>query len=145
MNKKFKLTLVFVAVLAIALLAQSGAWAGKLQSSNEAPSVAVNEAGIRPQGTSQGQTAKVVSGGSGLSGIIHNKMVTAANVNRPDGTYYALYNNKQGATISVAVGPNFSGTVSYYLNGWHTVRYTTVNNVITFTVPPGAQYIAITP
>ena len=59
MNKTFKLSLVVVAVLAVMLFAQSGAWAGKLQGNDQAPSVAVNEAGARPMGSTSDQTKSV--------------------------------------------------------------------------------------
>ncbi len=48
MNKR--ILIVTILVLAVVLVAQTGAWAGKLQRGDEAPAFSEN-AGVRPQGT----------------------------------------------------------------------------------------------
>ncbi len=147
MNKTFKISLVVVAMLAVVLFAQSGAWAGKLQSSNQAPSVAVNETGMRPLGTTTGRSAGLVTYGVGMSGILHQHMVGAANIGRPDGTYYVFSGNASKAvTVKIDVGPNWHGQV-YYFNGsgWQVNGFQRNNDVLMVTFPAGAMYFAVTP
>lgn len=48
---KKRTLIAVVLVLAVILIAQTGAWAGKLQAGSEAPALADSNAGIRPMGT----------------------------------------------------------------------------------------------
>ena len=147
MSKAFKLSLVLVAVLAVVLFAQSGAWAGKLQGNDQAPSVAENETGARPCGTTSTEVKSVweVTNAFGIHGIIHNHFVKGANVDRPDGTYY--YADTAGVfTVNIEVGPNWNSSVYYYLgNSWNIVGYTRDGNTLTVTFPAGTVYFAVGP
>ncbi len=151
MNKTFKLTLVFVAVVAIALFAQSGAWAGKMQSGDQAPSVAVNEAGARPVGTTSIHAKKVWA--LPTSGVIvhemsHLKFDKALNVDRPDGTYfYAVYpNDAFGVLVFAEVGPGWNGDVLCWTgSGWYPVYTAREGNTITFTLLPGTTIFVVSP
>ncbi len=145
MSKTFKLSLVFVAVLAVVLFAQSGAWAGKLQGSEQAPSVAVNETDARCAGTTSPKAKSVWEiGHSGtLHGILHIHMVKDANVGRPDGTYYSVGTDK-AVTVKIEVGPNWSGSLYYYLgDSWNNIGYTRDGNTLTATFPAGTMYFAV--
>ena len=152
MNKTFKLTLVFVAVVAIALFAQSGAWAGKMQSGDQAPSVAVNEAGARPVGTTS-SGAKYIwaihTSGVLVHEVSHLNFANALNVGRPDGTYFeAVYpNDAYGVLVFAEVGPGWHGNVSCWTGaGWYPVYVAGVgSNTISFTLLPGTTIFVISP
>jgi hypothetical protein len=149
-----KRVLIAVAlVLAIVLIAQTGAWASKLQVANEAP--AASEAGARPQGTVKntgGAAAPAVPATGAEEEVVTVTDYTGeAPEGAPDGA--ALYQvtvtkggQKSGdtfakaQTIEVELGPN-GGTVSYW-NGSAWVDLT-VSDAGTVTLPVGAPNPAI--
>ena len=147
MNKKIKFSLVVIAVIAIAVFAQSGAWAGKLQGNNESPSVASNE-GARPMGTTtvKIKTARVSIG----TGMVHKiqpfKLDAKYGAKSSMGTFYYIDggDNTVSRTVQVEVGPNWEGTVSYWLgDSWLNAYWEKDGNIVTFVFPSGAEFFII--
>lgn len=151
MNKTLKLSLVVVLLLAVVLVAQNGAWAGKLQSGAQAPSAVESAAGARPVGTSQGQSLWVAGGGAvahqgGFQGNLPLEMRSGA----PDGTVYLItpaHCGEAGLVVNFATGPNWTGTVSYFNGGnWISIVPQGGDGDWTVTLPCGGPtYIVISP
>ena len=153
MSKTLKLSLVIVAVVAVAVFASSGAWAGKLLGNDQAPSVAVNETGARPQGTvvdAKTATAHLTQTGKTGSQKInqlapHKLPKQCAGVAMPGGNYFSV-DGVPGGTISVEVGPNWAGSVSFCTSGgWSGGSYVKDGNRVYISFSTGTIAVAVTP
>lgn len=157
MNKR--VLIAIVVVLAVVLMAQTGAWAGKLQAGSEAPVAAPENAGVRPHGTTgfhpSGPNSAVYVAPSGPTEKTFNivdytdDLPTAPAADAPEGAAF-LKGTESGTgttlsksyTIEVELGAD-GGTVFYWSgSGW--VELTVTDNEVT--IPAGAPnpvYLAL--
>ncbi len=153
MSKTLKLSLVVVAVVAIAVFASSGAWAGKLLGNDQAPSVAVNETGARPQGTVVDtktatyhltQTGK--TGSQKINQLTPHKLPKqCAGAAMPGGNYFNVA-GVTGGIMTVEVGPNWAGSVSFCTSGgWSGGGYVRDGNLLKISFSTGTTAVAVTP
>ena len=159
MNKR--VLIAIVVVLAVVLMAQTGAWAGKLQAGSEAPAAAPENAGVRPAGSSGYQPSGPNSGyigpvvPSGPTEKTFNlvdytdDLPTAPAADASEGAVF-LEGTESGTgttlsiayTVEVELGAD-GGTVLYW-SGSAWVELTVTDNEVT--IPAGAPnpvYLAL--
>jgi len=131
---KKRVLIAIVVVLAVVLMAQTGAWAGKLQAGSDAPVVAAENAGARPQGTTTGDSVS-----SDDDDVTVEVLTGDVPEGPPDGASFYEVTVGTGDTLSedvelnVEVGPDGS---AFYWDGSEWVELDIVDGVVT--VPAGA-------
>ena len=125
---KKRTLIALVLVLAVVLIAQTGAWAGKLQTGVDAAPAASSNAGVRPAGT-------VTDADSGIVFSSEAADVTLAlyegDVEPPsDDAFLVEVNFNDGSRVlTVELGPD-GGTVSYW-DGAEWVELEVVDGTVT--------------
>ena len=132
MKKRSLIALVLV--LAVVLIAQTGAWAGKLQTGADAAPAAASNAGVRPAGT-------VTNEGGAIEGIVvmseeENVTLVVLEISEDDmdlpnddAFLVEVTFNGDSRELTVEFGPD--GGEFYYWNGTEWVELEVTNGTVT--------------